>query len=144
MQEQSFSNHNRYVPGFHFVLSGIIFLSLIGACVNLYHSLDNHANLYSASLLVVVFVCLSLMYAYVRSFPLKAQDRAIRAEENLRHFAMTGRMLDSRLTMRQVIALRFASDDEFVELSRRAANEDLSETDIKKAIRNWRPDNYRV
>lgn len=144
MQEQNYSNHARYVPVFHFILSGIIFLSLIGACVNLYHSLNDHANLYSASLLVVVFVCLLLMYVYVRQFPLRAQDRAIRAEENLRHFVMTGRMLDSRLTMRQVIGLRFASDEEFVELSKRAANEDLSEDQIKKAIKNWRADNYRV
>ncbi|MGB5106202.1 MAG: DUF6526 family protein [Candidatus Zixiibacteriota bacterium] len=144
MQEQNYSNHARYVPGFHFLLSGIIFLSLIGACVNLYHSLNDHANLYSASLLVVVFVCLLIMYVYVRQFPLKAQDRAIRAEENLRHFVMTGRMLDSRLTMRQVIGLRFASDEEFVELSKRAANENLSEDQIKKTIKNWRPDNYRL
>lgn len=144
MQEQSFAKHARLVPGYHFILFGMLVLSLIGACVNLYNSVGDHTRLYSASLLVVVFVCLLMLFYYMRSFPLKAQDRAIRAEENLRHFAMTGRMLDSRLTMRQVIGLRFASDEEFVELSKRAANEGLSETDIKKAIKNWRSDNYRV
>ncbi len=130
--------------GFHVVLFGMLFLSLIGASVNLYHSLDDHTKLYSASLLVVVFVSLLMLFFYARSFALKAQDRAIRAEENLRHFVMTGRMLDSRLTMRQVIALRFASDDEFVKLAMRAASEDMSSVDIKKAITNWRADNYRV
>lgn len=144
MQEQNYTNHARYVPGFHIVLFGMLFLSLIGASVNLYHSIDDHARLYSAALLVVVFVCLLMLFFYARSFALKAQDRAIRAEENLRHFVMTGRMLDSRLTMRQVIALRFASDDEFVTLAKRAASEDMSSVDIKKSITNWRADNYRV
>lgn len=144
MQEQSHAQHARLVPGYHFILFGVLVLSLIGACVNLYNSFGDHTRLYSASLLVVVFVCLLMLFYYARSFPLKAQDRAIRAEENLRHFVMTGRMLDSRLTMRQVIALRFASDEEFVALSKRAADEGLSSDDIKRAVKNWRADLYRV
>ncbi len=144
MQEQSHAKHARLVPGYHFILFGVLVLSLIGACVNLYNSFGDHTRLYSASLLVVVFVCLLMLFYYARSFPLKAQDRAIRAEENLRHFVMTGRMLDSRLTMRQVIALRFASDEEFVALSKRAADEGLSSDDIKRAVKNWRADLYRV
>lgn len=144
MQEQSHAKHARLVPGYHFILFGVLVLSLIGACVNLYNSFGDQTRLYSASLLVVVFVCLLMLFYYARSFPLKAQDRAIRAEENLRHFVMTGRMLDSRLTMRQVIALRFASDEEFVALSKRAADEGLSSDDIKRAVKNWRADLYRV
>lgn len=144
MQEQNYARHARYVPGYHLTLFGILVLSLIGACVNFYYSLGDHSRLYSASLLVVAFVCMLLLHFYARSFPLKAQDRAIRAEENLRHFAMTGRMLDSRLTMRQVIALRFASDGEFVALSKRAADEGLSSDAIKQAVKDWRADNYRV
>jgi hypothetical protein len=81
---------------------------------------------------------------FARSFALKAQDRAIRSEENLRYFAMTGKLLDSRLTVRQIIGLRFASDDEFVALAKRAAEENLSEDDIKKAVKNWKADTYRV
>jgi hypothetical protein len=79
-----------------------------------------------------------------RGFAIKAQDRAIRAEENLRYLAMTGKLLDVRLTLSQVIALRFASDDEFVALAQRAANENLSNDAIKKEIKNWRADTYRV
>ena len=79
-----------------------------------------------------------------RIFALKAQDRAIRAEENLRHFALTGKLLDSRLTLRQIIGLRFASDGEFVSLAQKAADEKLSADAIKRAIRQWRPDTYRV
>jgi len=77
-------------------------------------------------------------------FALKAQDRAIRAEENLRHFVMTGKLLDPRLDIRQVIALRFASDGEFVALAERAAKEAMTPDAIKQAVKNWRADQYRV
>ncbi len=79
-----------------------------------------------------------------RSFRLKAQDKAIRAEENLRHFILTGRPLDSRLVLGQVVALRFASDEEFPGLAQRAADEQLSNNAIKKEIKNWRPDLHRA
>jgi hypothetical protein len=85
-----------------------------------------------------------MLALFCRVFALKAQDRAIRAEENLRHFALTGKLLDGRLHIRQIIGLRFASDDEFVELARRAAAEGLSGDNIKKAVKSWRPDYYRV
>ena len=85
-----------------------------------------------------------MLFFFCRIFALKAQDRAIRAEENLRHFAMTGKLLDPKLTIRQIIGLRFASDEEFVALARRAAEEGLTEDAIKRAVKQWRPDTYRV
>ena len=89
-------------------------------------------------------ISLLMLFFYCRIFPLKAQDRAIRAEENLRHYVLTGKLLDPRLTVRQIIGLRFASDAEFITLAQRAAEENLSGDDIKKAIKNWRADNYRL
>jgi hypothetical protein len=129
---------------FHIVLFGIIVLTLVGSLVNLYKSLGDHQRLYSASLIVVLDVCLLMLFFFCRIFALKAQDRAIRAEENLRHFVLAGRLLDPRLSVRQIIGLRFASDAEFVELARRAAEENLSEDAIKRAVKSWRPDTYRV
>ena len=79
-----------------------------------------------------------------RSFSLKAQDRAIRAEENLRHFVLTGKLLDKSLSISQIIALRFAPDEELIALTERAVKGNLSSTDIKKAIKNWKEDNYRA
>jgi len=73
-----------------------------------------------------------------------AQDRAIRAEENLRYFALTGKLLDSRLTISQIIALRFAPDNELLALTDRALKENLSSTAIKKAIQHWKADHYRA
>jgi hypothetical protein len=75
---------------------------------------------------------------------LKAQDRAIRAEENLRHFVITGRLLDPGLNIRQIIALRFASDDEFVALAQRAVAGKMAPDAIKRAVKHWRADTYRV
>jgi len=126
------------------VLFGILFLTLIGAFVNLYKSWGDHERMYSAALIVVLTVCGLPLFAFVRIFPLKAQDRAIRAEENLRHFAMSGKLLDPRLGIKQVVALRFASDGEFVALASRAAEQNLGPNDIKQAIKNWRADTYRV
>jgi len=104
---------------------------------------DNYAITFAASFICLVLACILIAF-HARRFALKAQDRAIRAEENLRHFALTGKLLDSRLTLGQVIALRFASDAEFVALAQKAANEGMKSGDIKRSITNWRADNYRV
>jgi hypothetical protein len=100
--------------------------------------------LYSASLIVALSVIAMMLTYFARSFALRAQDRAIRAEEQLRHYVLTGRLLDSRLTVRQIVGLRFASDDEFAALARRAADEQLPPDVIKRNIKSWRPDTYRV
>ena len=144
MEAQNYANHRRNVPIFHFVLLPIILLTLIGSFVNLYQSWGDHQRQYSASLIVVIMVCLALLSVTARLFSLKAQDRAIRAEENLRHYVMTGKLLNPKLTVRQIIGLRFASDQEFVELAGRAVEENLTEDAIKKAVKSWRADTYRV
>ncbi|NIV93013.1 hypothetical protein GWN42_09480 [candidate division KSB1 bacterium] len=142
--EQNYSNHRRIVPMYHYIASLLTYAVLIGSLVNLYKTISRGAGVYSASLIVVMAVVLAILHYYVRIFPLKAQDRAIRVEENLRHYGMTGKLLDPKLTIRQIIGLRFASDEEFLELEKKAASENLSEKDIKRAIKNWRADNYRV
>jgi len=144
MANQNYQNHHRYVPMFHFVLFGLIVLTLIGSLVNLYLSWGNHDRIYSASLISVLSFCALVQFFFSRIFPMKVQDRAIRAEENLRHFALTGKLLDPRLTMAQIIGLRFAPDDEFVPLARRAAEEKLTNDAIKQAVKNWRPDEHRA
>lgn len=101
-------------------------------------------GLLQSILFILIAVALSISAIQIRRFPLIAQDRAIRAAENLRHFALTGRLLDSRLTLAQIIALRFAPDEELVGLAERAIKENLSSSDIKKAIQQWKADTYRV
>src|ERR1700757_1637276 len=102
MATQTYANHRRFVPLFHGVLAFLLLLTLIGGCVNLYMSMGDHQRLYSASLIVVLTVCGLFLFFFTRVFACKAQDRAIRAEENLRHFVLTGKLLDPRVQMRQV------------------------------------------
>jgi Family of unknown function (DUF6526) len=144
MPEQSFAKHAKFVPAYHYVLSFLVLATFIGSIVNLIHSLDDHSRLYNAALITAIATALLIFFVFARAFPLKAQDRAIRAEENLRHFALTGKLLDKRLTLSQIIGLRFASDAEFPALAQKAANSGMSSKDIKQAVKNWRADNDRL
>jgi Family of unknown function (DUF6526) len=142
MAEQNLKNHGRYIFLWHIVTGVAVIATLIGSIVNLTHS--SKENFYSASLLVLVALILGSIFWYARWFALRVQDRAIRAEENLRHFALTGKLLDSRLRLSQIIALRFATDEEFVSLAKKAAEEGTIGRDIKKAIVNWKGDYHRA
>ena len=93
---------------------------------------------------LVASVSILLIYFYSRTFALKAQDRAIRAEENFRFFLLTGNVIDPRITMSQMLALRFAGNEELLELSKRAADENLTSDEIKKQIKNWKADHHRA
>ena len=142
MTEQQFANHARMHPLYHYVTAPLVLVGLIGSIVNLVNSEPN--NFYSASLIVLVFVILLFIGAMLRTYALKAQDRAIRAEESLRYFILSGKAIDARLRMGQIVALRFASDDEFVALAEKAAAEGLSGKQIKQLIQNWKADYRRI
>lgn len=129
---------------YHGVLFGVLLVTFIGSIVNLVQSMGDHERIYSASLIFALAFCGVIQFIYGRTFPLKAQDRAIRAEENLRHFAITGKLLDRRLNVQQIIALRFASDAEFPEMARKAADKNLSNKEIKQEVKAWRADHDRV
>lgn len=144
MEEQSYARHAKYVPMFHGVLFGLSALTFIGSLINLSMSMGDHSRLYNASLITALSLAMLILFLFSRIFPLKAQDRAIRAEENLRHFVLTGKLLDPRLTIKQIVGLRFASDAEFVELAHKAAAEGLSSDTIKRGITKWRADHDRL
>lgn len=142
MKHQNYENHSKMVMGFH----GFTFLAIVALVVGLIIALalSNEATLYNSSLLVLNALILLSLAFYLRSFALKAQDRAIRAEERLRYFILTGKPMSNDLTTRQIIGLRFAADEEFVDLADRAISDRLSEKEIKNAIKKWKPDTYRV
>jgi hypothetical protein len=142
MTEQQFSNHARMHPLYHYVTAPLVLVGLIGSVVNLVNA--EPSNFYSASLIVLAFVILLFIGAMLRTYALKAQDRAIRAEESLRYFILSGKAIDTRLRMGQIVALRFASDDEFVALAEKAAAEGLSGKQIKHLIQNWKADYRRI
>lgn len=142
MKNQNFQNHEQIVFGYHRVGSIAIIIAIIGSAINLYQSTAE--DRLAAFLILLNTFTLLIVAAYTRLFPLKAQDRAIRAEENLRYYAMTGKLFPKELKISQIIALRFAPDEEFIALTERAVAENLKAKDIKKAIKNWKADYHRV
>ena len=144
MAEQNYSNHRRFVAGYHFVLFGIVLVTIVGSLIQLYRAVGEGEDRLSSALIVLLAVAAGQFFWFCRIFPLKAQDRAIRAEETLRHHVLTGEMPDPRLNTRQLVGLRFAGDEEFPALAKRAAEEGMSEAEIKKAVSSWRADTYRV
>lgn len=144
MKTQTYSNHRRIVPGFHIILSSLLLLGTLIAAINAFRHMPNHGGFMSAVLIENMFACGLLLFWYSRQFPMKVQDRAIRAEENLRCYVLTGKLLDPRLSISQVIALRFAPDEEFIDLLNKAAEENLSPEQIKRAIVAWKADHHRA
>lgn len=143
--DQNFKNHTRFVPGFHFILGTLIIVGLLGASIGFFHALNgSKLELHNALLVLVLFLAMVLLFWYSRAFAIKAQDRAIRAEENLRYFSLTGKLFPAELKMRQIIALRFASNEEFLSLVEKVIAENLSSKEIKMAIKNWRGDYHRA
>ncbi|TXC89375.1 hypothetical protein FS935_18050 [Metabacillus litoralis] len=89
-------------------------------------------------------VIILLMAVKIRGYGLLLQDRVIRNEENFRYYRLTGKFLDTQLSLKQVIALRFADDNEYPDLVERTISENLSPDEIKKSVQNWRADHHRV
>ncbi|MBS1655025.1 MAG: hypothetical protein JSU05_09280 [Bacteroidetes bacterium] len=142
MKEQNFANHSRYILLWHVITPLVMLLVLIGSIITFIHSDGNlrHASI----MLILISLILIVFFWYARWFALRVQDRAIRAEENFRHYILTGKPLDKNLRMSQIIALRFASDEELPALAKRAVDEKLHNKQIKQAVQNWRPDYYRA
>ncbi|MBP6650758.1 MAG: hypothetical protein KA281_14435 [Bacteroidia bacterium] len=148
MKKQSYSNHRRYIPLYHYILLTLIVSLLIASVVNIMNLLEadliEKANLFTSVLFALVSLIFGIMYYYMRAFALRVQDRAIRSEENFRHFLLTGKPMDSRLRMSQIIALRFAPDDEFIILCKEAVEKQLTKDEIKKAVTRWKGDYHRA
>lgn len=137
---QTYQNHTRYNPLHHFVLTPITVVVFIMAVVAWFQG--------SGSIFeTLVAVGLVLVALVARLYALTLQDRVIRLEMRQRYFELTGKRIsaiESELTLRQIIALRFASDEELLPLIERARNEKLAPKAIKQAIKNWIPDTKRV
>ena len=140
---QTYQNHTRWVPGYHFLLMPILVL-------NLGWSLYRLVTSFSFETVVGLLLAfgLALGFLFARVFALAAQDRVIRLEERLRMQTLLPDDLKPRInefTTSQLIALRFASDAELPALARRVLDEKIAERKpIKEAIETWRPDYQRV
>lgn len=140
--EQNVKNHARFDAPYHL----ITFLTLIVSLGVAIAYLIGHPHFYTAWLVVIAVVAF-IPYFKLRLYALKVQDRVIRLEERLRLQALAPPEWHAeihKLTEDQLIALRFAPDEELVELAKQAVAENLSRKQIKERIRNWRPDHWRV
>ena len=139
---QNLKNHARLDPAFHVVLFFVLVANLIFALVHLWHHHDIHAGWF-----LVLSVAVFIAFIRLRTYPLKVQDRVIRLEERLRLQALAPAAWHAqiyRLTEDQLIGLRFAADDEVVELAKQALEGNLTRKEIKERIQSWRPDNCRI
>ncbi len=142
---QSYKNHARFDPPFHFFLMQILLLNFILSIYLVYHHRPAFSKLELWNI-VVAFALVFLAFT-LRRYALKDQDRIIRLEERLRIATLLSpaeAATAQALTLRQIVALRFASDAELPSLVRRTLAENLAPADIKKSVATWRPDDHRI
>ncbi len=142
---QSYANHTRRFPLFHFVLMPILVFNLIFSIYDTVHRYPDHKYLFHWW--IVMSIALILMALAGRMQAVKVQDRLIRLEERLRLASLLPANEQAHIhefTTSQLIALRFASDAELPALAHRTLTQNLGPKDIKQAIVNWRADNLRV
>jgi hypothetical protein len=141
-QPQSYANHRRMDPSYHFAVLGLAFVNLGAMLV----ALIRHPSLASGWTFLMSAV-LVLLVVKVRGYALHNQDRLIRLEERLRLERLLPEDLKARipeLRVNQLVGLRFASDGEVADRAREALAENLDLEAIKKRIQVWRPDTFRV
>ncbi|HWY54290.1 MAG TPA: DUF6526 family protein [Terriglobales bacterium] len=139
---QTLANHVRLDPPFHFFVLPVFAISwIISVVLAVRHPGFLHVWI------VIFNTALIVAVTRIRQYALKVQDRVIRLEERLRLAALLPESLRpqiAKLRESQLIALRFASDEEVPALVERTLSANLSRRDIKKFIKNWRPDDWRV
>jgi hypothetical protein len=139
---QTLANHAKFDPIFHFFIGPVLIGCFIASIVFLFHRVN------SLHIWLVVFSLAALLLCFrTRIYSLKVQDRVIRLEERLRLTALLSETMRKRipeLSEAQLIALRFAPDEEVPSLVEKILRENLEPKAIKKAINRWRPDYWRV
>ena len=140
---QTYDNHTRWHPPFHFFAMPVILTNVVVAAVQLFRDPGLDRGWW-----LVVSAALFVVAGFSRLNPLKAQDRVIRLEESLRYYqVLPGELAERAAALKpsQVVALRFAPDEELEELVRAVLEGRLTKPDeIKRAIRNWRADTMRI
>jgi len=139
---QNLKNHARLDPPYHLILLTVLVVNLFIALCFAWRDLN-----YFTEWIVILSIAAFIPTVKLRSYPLKVQDRVIRLEERLRLQALAPTEWHAqiyRLNEDQLIGLRFASDDEVVELAKQALEECLTRKQIKERIKIWRTDDWRI
>ena len=142
MKTQSSTNHVRVHPVYHYVAVPVSLVIIPVALINLYV----HFTL-GSGVLVIVTILLHLVIFLARDYAKKNQDRIIRLELRLRYFQLTQNRLDdfeNQYALGQLLALRFASDEELIKLWNTPETKNKTSDEIKRQIKQWKPDWMRV
>ena len=134
----------RYHPLFHYVLLPLSLVTLVFALIYMVMSAVKGEFSLSVFLLMALVIMSIITGLLARVYALKVQDRLIRLEEQFRYYMLTNKPIDPRLTIPQLISLRFAPDEEFPMLAEKAAENGMTPLMIKNEIQKWRADNHRV
>lgn len=144
MAEQNFANHAKLVPTFHFFVLPVLVLNFGQSIYRLAHfgfKWDGWVGALTALALV-------LLAFHARLFALRVQDRVIRLEERQRLSRLLPEDLQSRIaefTPGQLVALRFASDEELPVLARKVLHDKVTDLKtIKQSVKHWRADYLRA
>ena len=145
MKTQNYSNHKRYYIPHHFIFLPILAgLQTLGVW-KYFNDKENTLIWLLFSLIIFLIIYLTVMVR--QHYALENQNRIIRLEFQQRYFEIFGERSDKvieQLKFSQIAALRFAYDEEFKTLLAQALNKNISGDEIKKSIKNWRPDYHRV
>ncbi len=148
MPEQTYRNHRKFVPLYHFVVFPVLLVNLLWALYRIFQSYPGGPPLFDRVLGALVAAALVATFFFARIFALSVQDRVIRGEMQARLAALLPPDLRPRigeLTARQLVALRFAGDEELPELTRRVLDGTLrGGNQIKQQIQRWRADDLRA
>jgi len=94
MEQQNYTNHRRMSAPYHYVTAPLVIIAFFMAIINLAHSIGTPGWLYTGILPMLLVMCILMTFTIVRMFSNKVQDLAIRAEENLRVYVLTGKPID--------------------------------------------------
>jgi hypothetical protein len=144
MEKQTFKNHVRYYTPHHFVYYPII---LTFQAFSMYFTFTTEDKLIWAFISAIFIVLFCLAFMVRQHYALTLQNRIVRLELRYRYFALTWKrfeVIEDQLKEDQLFALRFAPDEELKGLIEKTLSENLSATEIKKAIIHWKGDYERV
>ena len=149
MSDQNLKNYRKYYPLHHFIFYPIslvlLFICLFQIFININHN-SSFAKIWSA-IAAVVILMIVLSFMLRQHYALGLQDRIIVNEFKLRYYTLTGNRLENstyHFSDAQIFALRFAADDELMDLMHQTVQNNWSPSKIKRNIKNWKADNSRV
>lgn len=145
MESQNYKNHRKFYPPHHFIYLPLLILLEVFGIYKIFNDDENKLawELFS----IVIFLIFYLAFMLRQHYAIGLQNRLVRLEFKQRYFEIFNQRSDEveeKLSFSQIAALRFAYDDEFKDLLYKALHEEISGDEIKKSIKNWRPDQHRI